>query len=191
MFRFLGMIVVCMMLAACAAGVKFVPPQDSKLTYGVTTKEQLVAIVDEDPNIKGQKVVNGETIDTVGFVYASMREDSALPGVTAARGATYLFHKNVLVGKEFSSSFKSDSSLFDFEKAKTVKAGMTFAQVVELLGKPSGEYRFPLVQAAKSRALIYQFGQTKGFKSQINMLVVELDANDMVTKADYTQTGML
>lgn len=189
MMRFIGMLALCMMLAACAAGVKFVPPADSKLVYGVTTKEQLVAIVDEDPNIKGQKVVNGETIDTVGYVFASMREEPALPGVTPARAASYLFHKNVLVGKEFSSSFKSDSSFFDFDKAKTVKPGMSFAQVVELLGKPSGESRFPLVQ--KGRAVSYQFGQTKGFKSQVNILSVELDANDMVTKADFTQNGTL
>jgi len=46
-----------------------------------------------------------------------------------------------------------------------------------------------LQQNRDGRALIYTFVQTKAFKTQQNILVVELDASGNVVKSDFNQIG--
>ena len=182
--------VVVMLLAACAAGVNFVKPTDDKLALGSTTKNQILILMGE-PNGKGQKVSNGENLEIINYAYAKVGDEAVFEGVTPARSIGFLFHNNVLVGKEFTSSFKSDNSYFDPQKAKSVKQGMKGSEVVALLGKPGGEYRYPVISNKSGKALVYTFTQTKGFKSQQNVLVVELDANDVVQKSEFNQVGQL
>jgi outer membrane protein assembly factor BamE (lipoprotein component of BamABCDE complex) len=183
-------VILAMLLAACAAGVNFVKPADDKLVFGVTTMNQVVASMGE-PSAKGQKISNGENLEVINYVYAKVGDEAVFKGVTPARGIGFLFHNGVLVGKEFTSSFKSDSSYFDPEKVKSIKQGMKGVDVVALLGRPGGEYRYPAVSIKDGRALVYMFTQTRGFKSQQNILIVEIDANDVVQKSEFSQIGQL
>ena len=144
-----------------------------------------------EPRGKGERISNGETVEIITYAYAKVGDEAVFQGVTPARSIGFLFHNNVLVGKEFASSFKSDSSYFEPQKAKSIRQGMKGADVVSLLGKPGGEYRYPLIPNKSGRALVYTFRQTKGFRSQQNILIVELDTNDMVQKSDFSQIGEL
>ena len=157
---------------------------------GSTTKDQIIAMMGE-PNAKGQKTSNGESLDVIGYSYARVGGEAVFEGVTPARSMAFTFHKDVLVGKESASSFKPDSTYFDPEKAKSIKKGMTSAQVVALLGAPGGEWRYPVIANRDGKALVYTFAQTKGFKSQQNVLVVELDRAGIVQKAEFNQVGQL
>lgn len=179
-----------MLLAACAAGVNFVKPPDEKLVLGSTTKDQIIALMGE-PNGKGQKVSNGKDLEVIGYSYAQAGGEAVFEDVTPARSIAFLFHDDVLVGKESTSSFKADSTYFDPQKARTIKQGMTASEVEALLGKPGGEYRYPVISDRSGKALVYTFTQTRGFKSQQNLLVVELDAKGVVRRAEFNQVGQL
>jgi outer membrane protein assembly factor BamE (lipoprotein component of BamABCDE complex) len=182
-------LVAVIFLTACAAGVNFVKPADDKLVLGRTTKDQVVALIGQ-PNGKGQKMSNGQELDIISYAYAKVGETPAFEGVTPARSLAFLFHKNVLVGKEFTSSFKSDSTYFDPQKAKSIRQGMRRSDVVAAVGRPGGEYRYPVIANKSGRALVYIYVQTKGFSSQQSVLTVELDANDVVRKSEFNQSGL-
>nr|WP_277949626.1 outer membrane protein assembly factor BamE [Rhodanobacter sp. T12-5] len=177
-------VVSCLLLAGCAAGVNFTKPDDGQLVVGKTTESDVITTLGK-PNIKGAKVVNGESLNTDTYAYAKVGGTAALPGVTPARSLALVFRNGVLVEKAYSSSFAADSTYFDVTKAKTVKPGMTVSEVESLLGKPSGEAIFP------KRLREYVFTETKGFKSQHNLLTVETDDNGNVVNAYYNQVGQL
>ena len=81
--------------------------------------------------------------------------------------------------------------MFDVDKAKSIKPGETEDEVVALLGKPSGAAIYPATSDPNSHALVYAFVETKGFKSQKDQLIVEVDNNGRVTKSNYSQFGQL
>jgi len=177
------------LLTACA-GVDFVKPPDDKLVLGSTTKSQVTTLMGE-PNFKGQKVSNGESVEVNTYAYAQVGGEAVFAGVTPARSVSLLYHNNLLVGKEYTSSFKADNTYFDPAKARSVKQGMKRSEVIALVGNPGGEHRYPLVANRSGKALVYAFTQTRGFSSQQTVLVVELDERDTVQKIDFNQIGQL
>lgn len=186
----LAAIAAVLLLAGCAAGVNFTKPSDDQLVVGKSTKDSLLVSLGK-PNFKGTKVVNGETLDSCTYAYAKVGGSAALPGVTPARALALTFKDGVLVEKVYSSSFKDDSTYFDVEKAKKIKPGMGVTDVQSLLGKPDGEGIYPIALTKGDQVLEYLFGETKGFKSQRNLLVVEVDQDGKVVKSNYTQIGQL
>lgn len=181
---------VVLLLAGCAAGVNFVKPSDDQLVVGTSTQDSVLASLGK-PNLKSTKVVNGETLNMDTYAYAKVGGKAVFPGVTPARSLALVFKDGVLVEKGYSSSFKQDNTYFDVDKAKTIKPGMSAEAVVALLGHPSGEAIYPVSSTKGNRNMEYVFGETKGFKSQRNSLIVEVGADDKVVKSDYTQVGQL
>lgn len=185
------LLVVPALLAGCAVGVNFTKPTDNDLVVGVSKEANILAELGK-PNFKSTKVVNGENLPMDTYAYAvGGSGDGALPGVTPARSLSLVFKDGVLVQKVYTSSFKGDATLFDTDKAKSIKKGMTVAEVKAMLGKPSGEAVYPMTDSQDDRALIYSFTETKGFKSQQNLLTVEIGSDGVVTKSDFTQVGRL
>lgn len=172
------------MLAGCAAGVNFTKPNDAQLVVGKTTESAVITTLGK-PNIKSAKVVNGESLNMDTYAYAKVGGKAALPGLTPARSLALVFRNGVLVEKTYTSSFATDSTYYDVTKAKTIKPGMTIGDVENLLGKPSGEAIFP------KHMMEYVFTETKGFKSQRNLLAIEVDNNGKVVNSDYNQVGQL
>lgn len=190
LFKFVFMIFAIGTLAACVAGTNFVKPSDDKVVINKSTKGQVLSLMG-DPNGKGEKMVNGETLELVTYAYANVTGQAVFEGVTPARAITFYFHNNVLVGKEFTSSFKTDSTYFDKEATKLVKKGMSKADVVKSLGKAGGEFRYPMISEQNGKALVYSFTQTRGFSSQITIFIVELDESGKVVKSEFNQHGAL
>lgn len=179
-----------LLLAGCAAGVNFVKPSDDQLVVGTSKQDSVLASLGK-PNLKSTKVVNGETLNMDTYAYAKVGGEAVFPGVTPARSLVLVFKDGVLVEKGYSSSFKQDNTYFDVDKAKTIKPGMSAEAVRVLLGHPSGEAIYPVSSTMGNRNMEYVFGETKGFKSQRNSLIVEVGANGKVVKSDYTQVGQL
>ncbi len=190
LIKFVFMIFVASTLAACVAGTNFVKPSDDKVVLNKSTKEQVLSLMG-DPIGKGEKIVNGETLELVSYGYANVTGEAVFEGVTPARSITFYFHNNVLVGKEFTSSFKSDSTYFEKGATKLIKKGMSKADVIKKLGEAGGEFRYPMTSNKDSKALVYSFTQTKGFSSQVTIFTVELDESGKVAKSEFTQNGAL
>ena len=180
-----------LLLGGCAVGVNFTKPSDSQLVVGVSRQADVLASLGK-PNFTTTLIVNGKSLPSDTYAYAvGGSGDGALPGVTPARSLSVTFNDGVLVQRVYSSSFKEDSTLFDVDKAKTVKPGMTTDEVTGMLGKPSGAAVYPATSAPGIHALIYLFTETKGFKSEKNELTVEADGSGHVTKSNYSQIGQL
>ena len=88
-------VVSCLLLAGCAAGVNFTKPDDGQLVVGKTTESDVITTLGK-PNIKGAKVVNGESLNTDTYAYAKVGGTAALPGVTPARSLALVFRNGVL-----------------------------------------------------------------------------------------------
>ncbi len=175
-------------LAACSAGVDFVKPSDGKIIIGKSTKAQVISVMGE-PNGKGSKIANGEDVESITYAYASVTGDAIFEGVTPARAMSFLFNNDLLVGEEFTSSFKSDSTYFNKDLVKSIKEGMSKKEVLAVMGAPGGEFRYPMISDKSGSAMVYSFTQTRGFKSQITTCVIELDQSGVVVKTDFQQVG--
>jgi hypothetical protein len=161
------------LLAACAS-TSFVKPAGDQLILGTTTKNQILSLMGT-PFIHDQGVAKREKIEVIYYAYAAS---------FLQREMGFLFHNDVLVGTEFSSQFKEDGTYFDFQKAASVKQGMTRLEVESLLGRAGGEYRYPLVSGKSGKSLVYKFSETKVSKFRRTMLVVELDDRDVVQRSE-------
>lgn len=184
-------IVIVSVIAGCAAGVNFKKMEENQLVLGNTTKGQIVSTMGK-ANGKGTNTFNGIELEILNYAFAKAGAGgAAFPGLTPARSQGFLFRDGILVGKEYTSSFAVDSTYFDVSKAKTIVKGQLRAEVVQLMGEPRGEYIYPLVEDKQGYAYVYMFTQTKGFKSKSDVLVVEFDADHVVTSTKLTSDGQL
>ena len=148
-----------------------------------------------EPQRTGVVEKNGKEIKTIGFVYASVGGEPSESGVTPARVQAYFFHENVLVGKEFISSFKSDSSNFDATKTTVIKKGETTrSEVKQIFGQPTATLIPPMVKASFGEAIGYAYttvrgGPFTGFKTFTKVLRVSFDENGIVSDVELMTSG--
>src|SRR5947207_577348 len=140
-------LVILLVLAGCA-GKDFVRPDPAAFKVGTTTYAQVVQQLGE-PRRDGTVFKNDKTVRTIGYSYATTTGEPPLESeAVPARALAYYFLADTLVGQEFQSSFKSDHSDFDETKiGALIKGKTTRAEVVQLLGRPSGTYISPMVKA--------------------------------------------
>ncbi len=90
--------------------------------------------------------------------FYSVAQPPVLGGGDSIRKLFLEFRNNLLVGYDFYSSFPNDSSNFDANRADAIVKGRTDrAQVVQLLGQPSGRTVFPMVANETDEKYIYDF----------------------------------
>ena len=201
MGRFLGragcLLGLAMLLVGCAsAGRDFQRPASQELVLGKTTYAELSQRLGPARNQSVSKV-NDADLDMVTYSYAESGGRPLVVGVTPGRSLQLYFHKGVLVGHEFVSSFANDATDFDDGKVDAIQKGRTSrSQVVAMLGQPIGEYSPPMVkQEMGNRALGYYYVQVKvpgGFSQpriHSKKLVVTVNAADVVTDVNFTSTG--
>lgn len=179
-------------LAGCA-GTNFVRVTDEALVLGQTTQAQISARLGS-PYLEGVVTKNEQQLKTASYAYASTGGEAAAEGVTAARSQGFYFFNDKLVGYEFSSSWKEDSTDFDSGKVSQIKKGeSTRHDVVRLLGNPGGKYIYPVIPNANEEALNYLYSQTKGsafnLKFHQKLLVVTFNKQGVVTNVEYTESG--
>lgn len=188
--KIISSILFIALVSGCAAGVNFKKMEENNLILGKTTEQDVLNTMGK-PNGKGVNTFNGIELQIINYAYAKVGGSSALPGVTPARSQGLLFKNGILVGKEYTSSFAEDSTLFDLDKAKSISKGQKQADVVSVMGSPKGEYRYPVIDDENGYAYVYMFGQTKGFKSKTDIFVVEFNQNGSVTKTKLSSVGQL
>jgi hypothetical protein len=184
-------VIVIVVLAGCA-GKDFVRPDSGALMNGQTTYNQIVQQFGK-PYAEGSVLKNERFIKTVSYAYASVGGKSHRGG-TAARAMGFYFVDNTLVGYEFVSSFAEDNTDFNEMKINQITEGKTtLDEVIQLLGKPSGYYVYPLIESESEEAAAYVYSETKGsafnMKMFRKMLVISFDSGRVVTKVEYTSFG--
>jgi hypothetical protein len=145
-----------------------------------------------DPRRTGTIIKNDKQVKTITYSYAASGGEALEAEVIPARSQAYSFFEDKLVSEQFLSSFKSDNTNFDDTKiSEIIKNKTTKAEVVTLLGKPTGQYIFPATSPNQTLQFgyIYQTvrgGVYTGFKIMIKSLLVGFNSNDVVSDIQYS-----
>ena len=182
-----------LVLAGCA-GKDFVRPAPDAFKLGETSYSQVVRQLGE-PRKSGDLLKNDKTVKSITYVYASTGSEPSEGGVIPARGLTYYFYQESLVGEEFLSSFKSDSSNFDEAKVESIRKGQTSRpEVIQMLGAPTALFIPPMVKSTAGEAIGYTYQATRGglfsgFKVMFKSLRISFDDGGLVSEVDYASAG--
>lgn len=187
------LIVSLLLFLGGCAGTEFVRMSDDQLVLGRTTPEQITARLGA-PYREGTLTKNDRQVRTMTYAYASTGGEAAADGVTPARGQGFYFFENKLVGWEFTSSWKADSTDFDGAKVQSIKRGeSTRADVERLLGRAGGKLVYPMIPGRDEEAVNYVYSQTKGtaFNLQfyLKQLFVTFDRKGVVTNVEFVESG--
>ena len=187
-----AVILLAALLAGCA-GTQFTRVADEDLVLGQTTEAQVRARLGE-PYREGAVAKNSQQMKSLSYAYASTGAEGAADGVVAARSQGFYFHNDRLVGYEFISSWKEDSTDFDGAKVAQIRKGQsTLGDVARLFGRPVGRYVHPMVAGTSEQAVSYLYSQTTGGAFNLKFfqkrLVVTANRQGVVTEVDYTESG--
>jgi outer membrane protein assembly factor BamE (lipoprotein component of BamABCDE complex) len=175
-------------LTGCAALSDFKRPPEDKVVLGKTTGSEIKKMMG-DPSERDQETnLNGEPIRLIIYDFST---GTGLPGtITPYHKLVYYVNKNdVVFGEIFNSTFDADSTAFKLEKVgQIIKGKSTKADVIGLLGKPSGKIIYPYTQLETDTGIIYGYkywrGAIPGFHD--TRVVVYLDKNEIVKDISYT-----
>ena len=179
-------------LLGCA-GREFARPDMATLRNGVTTYAQVTERFGP-PYAEGSLVRNDKTVRTANYVYSSTGGKPAREGIVPTRAMAFYFYDNVLVGHEFLSSWAVDSTDFDeTDRRKIIRGTTTEAEVMRLLGTPSGYEIYPMIESTSGKAAVYAYSELEssilGRKAHRKVLVVTFDGRGVVTALDFTSVG--
>jgi hypothetical protein len=179
---------VLVLLVISCAGSNFIRPESESLSLKQTTKQDITNKFGK-PYQKGTKLTNEKTVDFVTYAYSSVGSTPVYKGITPARAMTFYFLNDLLVGYDFTSTFKEDHSDFDESKLNSIKKGETSLEdVISALGEPKGKYIFPLIEDAESEAIVYKYEQFKSYKIYNKSLII-IANQGIVTDVEYVTSG--
>ena len=193
-FRLASFVLGSALLLAGCAGTDFKRPEASKLEVGKSTAADVTAAMGP-PSRTGEAMKNGEKLKRVSYSYANLGGTPLYQNVIPARGMSFTLHNDVLVAQHFNSSFKEDGTDFDESKVAQIQKGKsTRADVVALMGRPTGEAVYPVSRAKGERAVTYAYVQLRqqalgGRKLYAKTLTVSFDAHDVATDVDLQTSG--
>jgi len=188
-----SLLVAAALVASCA-GTDFVRPTPEALKVGKSTYSDVIEKLG-NPEQTGEQLINEKKVKRIIYVYAAAGGEPVEPGITPARANAYFFDNDILVGTEFTSSFKEDATNFDSSKVEYIKKGETTrSQVLLTFGRPSVVFIPPMVEKTHGEAIGYLYSQTKGnvysgLKQHQKALVVTFDQADKVEKVTFTSSG--
>jgi hypothetical protein len=177
-------------LGCAAAAREFTRPQGAELVLGKTTPAEAIARFGP-PQQRGRAIQDGVEIATLSYSYADPEAPAAVAGVAAVKALALYFARDALVGYEFLSTFRRDSSDFDDTRVSDIARGATTeAEVRALVGQPSGMYIPPLIRGPGQRALLFLYGQKKGAAPLARkQLIVTVDAAGIVQEVQFEKSG--
>ncbi|MDF1794380.1 MAG: hypothetical protein P1U88_20880, partial [Thalassobaculaceae bacterium] len=129
-------------------------------------------------------------IRTLFYTHTTLyTNDARVTGVPAARSQAFSFYEDTLVGHQFTSNFKSESTDFDESVVTSFKEGETTrADVVAKLGPPTGNWIYPMVEWPEDKAMRYGYGFVDTRKASmprtVKRLTVVLRPDDVVRKVE-------
>lgn len=193
-------VVFAIFMVGCAGtpGTDFVKLETNQLVYGSDTPQSIKQKLGKPYQWKNNRTRNGKQFNWIRYSYLDEGGETGYKDVTAKHSQTFYFYKNKLVGHEYSSTWAEDSTDFDELKVGDIKIGTTtIQQVVELIGKPGGEFVYPFIKKELEKAKVYLYQYDKGsvsnFKIYQEMTIVSYDQNGIVTDVEnlnYVQCGL-
>jgi len=188
-----GLVAVMFSLLVGCAGKDFVRPSSDTFKLGQTTYSQVIQQMGE-PSKTGDIIKNEKNVRSATYVYSSVGGEPLEFGVIPARALSYYFYNDVLVGQEFCSSFKSDNSNFDDSKISSISKGKTTREgVIQLLGKPTATFVYPMIKETSGVAFGYIYNTTRKvvfeYKFFTKSLLISFDNKDLVSGIDYAASG--
>lgn len=192
--RLIAFISVLIVLYGCSAGKDFIRPSQDYFKLGVTSYPQVVQQLGE-PSLLRSMLKNEKTIKAIAYSYSSVINDDLDSNAIPTRVMSYLFFDDILVGEEFISSFKSDSSYFDDEKINEIsKYKTTRSEVIKLFGRPSCYYIYPMNKDIHRESIGYIYGvSTKEPFNEIKYfnktLIISFSDKDIVSDVSFTSIG--
>jgi hypothetical protein len=182
------LITLLLLLVGCV-GRDFIRPAADSLRLGQTTWAQVEERYGK-PYKESVYTLDGIDIVTEIYAYGSLsasRHRAKINSAGAARKLEFKFHNNILVGYVYSSSWAEDHTDFDETKsAKIVKGLSRKTDVMQLLGKPSGYYIYPMIEPRSGDAAVYYYTETRAGVAQqaqtlSKLLVVTFADNGLVS----------
>lgn len=189
-------LLVMQALLGCAGSI-FERPSDHTFALGSTTYAQVIARMGTSATIFELTSPRGCLTKDVRYRYSSRfgrtKEQDSVP----SRIQIYVFCDDVLVARDFTSSFEEDSTDFDESKIKgLVKGKTTRAQVIEIFGRPTGAYIWPYVPKVSGELIeaigyhysyIVKHDSPTGPRTYLHNkhLIVSFDRNDRVVDITY------
>jgi outer membrane protein assembly factor BamE (lipoprotein component of BamABCDE complex) len=108
----------------------------------------------------------------------------------------FSFADGVLVGHQYLSSFSDDTTDFDEARVAQITRGRTTAKhVIELFGRPGGEFIHPLAKTQDGRAYVYNYSLTQAdaasgkLTTRVKTLIVNFDPAGIVSDVDLSMSG--
>lgn len=190
LFRNVAIAMAVLLLPACTHEVVRPAPE---LALGKSHYSDMVNLLGKPTFTNDDVTINDEKIRTADYYMYRFAKTSLdnLPH----RYLHLSFFNDVLVGKEYNSSYKEDSTRFDAQKAMTLVIGKsTRADVIAALGQAPGEIMYPLVKDKNGSGLVYwytlyyglcDYRLCAGTKMVPSRLVVFLDDKGIVTDLSY------
>lgn len=190
--RMLLAVALLLLLFGCA-GRDFVRPDPESLANGRTTYSQVIEKFGP-PRQEGTAIKNDKTVKTMSYGYAAMGGKPVQEDVVPARVMGFYFFDDILVGHEFLSTWEADHTNFDEDRIKDIVKGKTTrAELVKLMGRPSGYQIYPLIKSTTGEAMAYVYMQVAGGPFTMRMyrkaLVVTIDASGVVTEVEFSAEG--
>ena len=191
--RLYGVAVLLIALTGCASGPVFVKPEPAKLVLGKSNKADVLQSQLAKPISQQDITVNGEKAISINYATGESPQFWGL--LIERRFGTYTLFNDVLVGQEFNSTYKVESTEFDTDKISSIVKGKTTrSEVIALLGTPSGFVIYPVIADPKGSGLVYGYTWARfaGIltMSKTNLLVVSLDENNVVTNVSFKYNGV-
>jgi len=184
-------ILAVVLAGACLLGADFSRPDPASFTLGQTTEQEVRARFGK-PSGQVNARVGDKLVTTLRYAYAEARS-VAVP----VRIMAYAFHEGRLVGFDYMSSFAADQTVFDELAVKRIRRGIsTRAEVLDLLGKPSGQFIYPSSYAGTPghHADVYSHSRSEKLSSGVTLetttkvLTIVFDEHDVVAETHLVVT---
>ena len=125
------------------------------------------------------------------YSYARTGE-AAVEGSTPARSQSFHFFEDRLVGHDYVSSFKEDSTEFDGNGISRIRKGVTTRnEILRLFGAPGGRYVYPLAERPGGETLVYLYAHTTSTGLHLQhyrkLLAVSIDSGGVVTDVKFSE----
>jgi hypothetical protein len=146
-------------LAGCAIGRNFERPDPDMLRLGQSRYAELVRRLGP-PYSERLEQHHGRAVREVEYSYVTTYDPDPpyIEGGIPNRTLRLYFLDGLLVGHLFDSSWRADHTDFDLAKAPLiVKGKSTRQEVVALLGRPAGQYIYPMVDEPNNELFRYFF----------------------------------
>jgi hypothetical protein len=148
-------------LCGCAGSTRnsFVRPSEGELIVGESSRADVIRRLGKPGNVT-RTISDGKQLDLA--TYDQFGGRTARFHVIPVRCISFTFFNDKLVGQEFMSTSKEDSTDFDETKVASISKGQSkIDDVIALLGRPSGERVYPLIPGVDDREYLYVYVECK------------------------------